>query len=114
MSGKHSRDKGARNEREFVNLHKEMGVDAERIPLSGANKGSFSGDVRIVGLIGECKVRRNGFKQLYDWLDHDDADFLVLRSDRKEWLIVIRFSLWERILRWLGLGKPYEERGLMA
>ena len=47
MGGKASRDKGANFEREIVNLHKSWGVDAERIPLSGAVKGNYSGDLKI-------------------------------------------------------------------
>ena len=47
MSGKASRDKGARREREFVKLLKKEGIKAERVPLSGACGGSYSGDIRL-------------------------------------------------------------------
>ena len=99
--GKASRDKGARRERELVHLFQEWGLKAERVPLSGAMKGSFAGDVDVYRidaespLCGECKARKDGFKQLYDWLDHDGADFLALKADRKPWLFVIP----ERIMR---------------
>jgi hypothetical protein len=33
-----SRRKGGRNEREIVNLHKELGVHSERYPLSGSSR----------------------------------------------------------------------------
>lgn len=36
--GKASRDKGARRERLVVELHRKIGVKAERVPLSGAMK----------------------------------------------------------------------------
>ncbi len=34
--GKASRDKGARRERQVVDLHRALGVKAERVPLPGA------------------------------------------------------------------------------
>lgn len=89
--GKFSRDKGARNERELVNLLRERGIHAERVPLSGAAHGSFSGD--IIATLGgrlqriECKVRADGFKQIYGWLDGNDI--LAIKRDRDEWLVVM-------------------------
>jgi hypothetical protein len=38
----------------------------------------------------EVKVRGNGFNRLYDWLEGND--FLVVRSDRKEPLVVLRMK----------------------
>ena len=89
--GKFSRAKGLRNERELVNLLRDRGIDAERVPLSGAAHGSFAGDV-IAPIHGqqkriECKVRATGFKTLYDWLS--DADILAVKRDRDEWLVVM-------------------------
>ena len=45
--GKMSRDKGARRERELVNIFKDNNIHAERVPLSGAAGGRFSGDVDV-------------------------------------------------------------------
>ena len=39
----------------------------------------------------EVKARGNGFRQLYEWLD--GADFLIVRQDRAEPLVVIPFRL---------------------
>lgn len=97
--GKMQRDKGARNERLFVEACKEAGLDAERIPLSGAVKGSFAGDVRVSGFLGEVKVRGSGFKQLYDWIDHDGADFLAVRADRQPWLVVMPFEVFQKLVK---------------
>lgn len=95
MPGKHSRNKGARFEREIVNTLKERGYLAERIPLSGA-MGSFKGDVQVkIGnrtLKFECKSLANGFKFLYSKLGDNDA--LILRADRQEALIVLKFDQW--------------------
>lgn len=99
MSGRRSRNKGNRRERELVEVIKDCGYEAERVPLSGAAGGSFGGDV-IANFGGddwklECKARAEGWKQLYSWLDGVDA--VALKADRKEWLVVM--PLWQ----WLEL-----------
>lgn len=92
MSGKRSRDKGARGERHLVNYLQGHAFAAERVPLSGASGGSFKGDVSVP--IGgadrrlEVKVRADGFRELYGWLDDNFA--LVLKADRRETLVVLR------------------------
>lgn len=80
--GKRSRNKGARGEREVARL-----LGGERVPLSGASGGSFTGDVRALELLWEVKLRGNGFRQLYRWLEGVDA--LAVRADRQEWLAVM-------------------------
>ena len=81
--GKASRDKGARAEREIAKL-----LGGERVPLSGAAGGSYTGDVIAPHLgRGEVKIRARGFKQLYGWLDGND--FLAIRADRKDWLVIM-------------------------
>lgn len=95
MGGKASRDKGARGERDLVHRLRAYGFLAERVPLSGAAGGQFSGDLRI-GVAGrqlscEVKVRGDGFKQLYGWLG--DNHCLVVRADRKQPLLVIPLEL---------------------
>lgn len=82
-SGRAPRRKGAHAEREFARL-----VGGRRVPLSGSAGGDFGGDVEWPGVgRGEVKRRKDGFKQLYTWLD--GKDFLALRADRKEWLVVM-------------------------
>mgnify|MGYP004405454027 FL=1 len=99
--GKMSRDKGARRERELVNIFKDNNIHAERVPLSGAAGGRFSGDVDIYingkseqPLVAELKARANGsgFVQLERWLGENDL--LVLWRDRQEPLVVQTLSNW--------------------
>ena len=50
MSGARHRQKGNRIERELVQRHKDIGVHAERYPLSGASRFRGSGhDIDIYG-----------------------------------------------------------------
>jgi len=93
--GRESRDKGLRAERAIVRLLQERGFAAERVPLSGAARGRFGGDVSVP-LLGrdlrcEVKCRGGGFRRLYDWLD--GADALILRADRRGLLVVIPIEL---------------------
>jgi hypothetical protein len=89
MSGRKSRDKGQRREREFAKL-----IQGERIPLSGAAGGRFGNDVEGLGLKFEVKARKNGFQTLYKWLEdeREKPDALALKADRKDWLVVMKLD----------------------
>jgi hypothetical protein len=88
--GKKSRDKGYRLEHELVLKLNEMGFKAERVPLSGGAGGSFTGDLIINGKKAEVKGRAAGFKEIYKWLE--PVDYLFIRADRQEWLVVMRLK----------------------
>jgi Holliday junction resolvase len=53
MSGRRSRDKGARSERALVKFLQNAGFAAERVPLSGATGGRYVGDVPVPLLGGD-------------------------------------------------------------
>jgi len=96
MSGGRSpRQKGNRAERALVAYLQDRGFAAERVPLSGSAGGSYLGDL-TVPLLGadrtvEVKVRSNGFRELYRWLEA--RDLLIVRADRHEPLVVIPLRL---------------------
>lgn len=105
--GKPSRDKGARRERQIVEMHRELGVKAERVPLSGAAKfrNTEKSDVDVypfgpdlAPFVTEVKARANGegFVQLERWLGENDALFLV--RDRAEPLVVLPWETWASLL----------------
>jgi hypothetical protein len=101
MSGdRASREKGNRTERAIVGLQQEQGPATERVPLSGAARGRFGGDIGVPvlsrDLRGEAKCRSNGFNRLYEWLE--GRDFFFLRADRKPLLVVIKLELAAEIL----------------
>lgn len=90
--GRSQRDKGLRAEREFARI-----IGGERVPLSGAAGGRFVGDViDSDGRRWEVKVRKDGFKMLYKWIEN--VDFLAIRSDRSEWLVVLRIDDYLRLV----------------
>jgi len=92
--GKPSRDKGALFERHLVHLLQDAGMAAERVPLSGAAGGSFAGDISVPFLGQdhrfEAKIRADGFKEIYRWLDKHKG--LFLRADRRDALVVLRMA----------------------
>jgi Holliday junction resolvase len=103
---KRSRDKGARVEREIVNRHKQIGIYAEKVPLSGASHYQKNGadvDVYAFGrdeapIIAEVKARKSGsgFTTLEKWLGDNDA--LFLRRDNADPIVVLPFRIWARLI----------------
>ena len=94
-----ARQKGDRIEREIVHLHEKMGVPAQRVPLSGAAGGHFSGDVWIGDMKAEIKARANGegFITLEKWLGENDM--LFLRRDRKTPLVVLPWNTYAELIK---------------
>lgn len=93
--GRRSRDKGDRTERALVKYLQQVGFAAERVPLSGSARGRFGGDLSVP-LLGidrraEAKCRADGFRELYRWLG--GVDFLIIRADRRDPLVVLPLKL---------------------
>jgi hypothetical protein len=91
--------KGSRIERELVQLHRGAGIPAERVPLSGAAGGTFSGDLRVAGgMRAEVKARASGegFRVLERWLG--EMDLLFLRRDRSKPLVVMPWTVYEQLM----------------
>jgi hypothetical protein len=93
--GRASRQKGNRVERALVHALQDAGFAAERVPLSGAARGRFGGDLSVPLLGRDCRVevkaRGQGFRQLYSWLD--GADLLIVRADHCKPLVVLPLEL---------------------
>jgi hypothetical protein len=106
MSGARHRRKGDRVERELVHQHTDIGIEAERYPLSGASRFRGSGhdlDIYAFGpdeapLVAEVKARKDGsgFATLERWLG--DYDVLFLRRDHAEPLAVLPWRAWARLV----------------
>jgi len=86
-----SRDKGARTERAIVRLLQERGFAAEKV--AGLYKPGHDISVPLLGIKRrvEVKCRGDGFRKLYHWLD--GAEFLIVKGDRRDPLVVIPFRL---------------------
>ena len=103
MSGAKHKRKGDRVERELVKAHEDIGVPAERVPMSGAVGGSYSDDIVLKlsdgDLRGEVKARKGGagFVTLERWLG--EAGVLFLKRDRQEPIVVLPWRTWTRMLK---------------
>ena len=98
--GKPSRDKGLRVEREIVNACHEVGIKAERVPLSGAAGGSYTGDLMLCDKFRcEVKARREGagFRLLYQWKSLNDI--LIVKQDRSVPLFVMDLDTLSRLMK---------------
>lgn len=103
--GRASRQKGDRGELAIVKLHLDLGIHAERVPLSGAVRYQGNGsdvDVYAFGrdaapIVCEVKARRGdaGFKTVEAWLS--DADALFIKRDRQQPLVVLPWRVWARL-----------------
>lgn len=98
--GKHSKRKGYGFERETVNLLRDYGLEAQRVPLSGA--GLEKGDLTVragFGPVyrGECKRRA----ALPVWIENalGENDFMAMRADKGETLIVVRLPFFAELLQ---------------
>lgn len=106
--GKRAKRKGYAGENEIVKLLQKYGIEAERVPLSGALKGKLSGDINCTIKGQEKKIeskrRKDGFKQLYKYLEQDDCEYVFMRADRKDWIVAMTFD------EWLDLVKDTESQ----
>jgi Holliday junction resolvase len=106
MSGARHRRKGDAIEREIVHRHVEIGIHAERYPLSGASRFRGSGhdiDIYVDGrdaapFVAEVKGRKSGggFVQLERWLS--DYDALFLRRNRSDPLVLLPWRVWSKLI----------------
>ena len=104
---RYEREKGARIEREIVEMHKELGVYAERVPLSGATRfrgASYDVDIYPWGksrvkLSAEVKARGNGagFTLLERWLANHDC--LFLRKNNAKPMVLVPWHIWAHLMK---------------
>jgi len=92
--GKFSRDKGYRTENNVRKAALINDLKAYRVPLSGG--GAIKGDIVINNGVEEwvleVKCRKDGFKTIYDWIDDDDNDALIIKADNKPELAVLNMK----------------------
>jgi hypothetical protein len=91
MSGRRPRDKGARTERAIVRLLQAQGIGATKISHAWCAGADLRVQLLGVDRAVEVKCRAAAFNQIYAWLDNRDA--LIIKSDRKQPLVVVRLSL---------------------
>lgn len=123
MSGKRSRSKGARVERNMVALLESMDIRAQRVPLSGAVGGADPGDdlagqfrddllCRYNGwqFRAEVKARAkaDGWKTIKDWLGASDA--LLLVEDRQKPLVVLPWASFQRLTGMINAQRENREQ----
>lgn len=96
--GKRSKKKGYEGEREVVELLKKYGINAERVPLSGALKSEkYSCDVHITDIDKrvEVKRRKSGMKTIQKWLNEDKhSNYIFFREDgdKDGWVVIMPYT----------------------
>ncbi len=88
-----NRKRGYELERSCTQFWKEQGAEVQRVLSSGAYKhysDDLAGDIKLGPYVVEAKRKKSGFKFLYDALDQDDVnDMLVLKQDRHRRIYVL-------------------------
>lgn len=106
MSGRSSRSKGARGELELCKILQEHGIDAQRVPRSGADKTlPWGGDIRGVEALGfHFEVKRQERLNLHAALNqakndcHEGQDYLVaFRRSREPWYVCMELEAFLRL-----------------
>ena len=89
-----ARQKGARGEREVVEILTEMGFEAEKLSRSG-----YTGpDILVNGHLAEVKFQDSMSGVDWKWLDQtSEAEFLFKRPAGKEWLVVMDIETFAKI-----------------
>jgi hypothetical protein len=94
-----SKAKGTRAENHIVKLHADLGVEAERMPLSGSLGGKYADDVVLPYGRGEVKARRDaaGWQTLKKWMKGCASMFL--KEDRVPPLVVLRWDIYADLVQ---------------
>lgn len=95
--------KGTGYENEIRDKLIDLGLEAARVPRSGAEPG-YPGDVRFRlpgsegDLLGECKRRKgtSGFATIKRWIG--DHDVLFTRADHDETFVHMPWRTWVRLI----------------
>lgn len=91
-----SKKKGYEGEREVVALLNKYGIEAERVPLSGALKSErYSCDVVLPNNKRiEVKRRKSGLKTIKKWLEEDkNSNYVFFREDGDSdgWIVIMPY-----------------------
>lgn len=114
-AGKRARSSGARMEREAIQELAALGVQIEKLPVSGRGRArGRGGDAHVEGLGRvEIKGRAGGFRTIYRWLG--DYFGLIVRAKaepgqaKPDWLAVIRAKDLGRIIQLAQLPEEIRE-----
>ena len=87
MSGRRSRDKGAHIERAIAKVLQGDGVAATKIGRAYQPGHDIVPSLTGRDLCVEVKVRADGFRELYSWVNQRDV--LIVKADRQELLVVV-------------------------
>ena len=101
-----NKQRGYELERETVLFWESLGAVVKRVFGSGAHKHAgedFEGDIKLGPYTVEAKRKKSGYKFLYDALDQDASDLLVVRQDRARRLYVLEERTLVDLMRRAGI-----------
>ncbi len=101
--GKAAKRKGSRVELDIVKMLKGYIKNIRKTPLSGAldyseYKGDLVGEIDDRKVKFEVKARKDGFKFLYNNLEKDNVNYLVVKADRRAPLVIMSIDEFKLLL----------------
>jgi len=95
--------KGTYHENWFVKWLKEIGIQAKRVPLSGALGGEYSGDIHLKvngrKLVGEVKYRdKSNFPSPFKVLEGRDIAFYKRRTGTPQTLVIMSGDQFKQLM----------------
>lgn len=97
-----NKQRGYELEAETVKFWQSLGVACARVFASGAHKVSLgeehAGDIVLAGFRVEAKRKKSGFKFLYDALDQDTSDIVVVKQDRHRRIYIMEEATLQKLI----------------
>lgn len=93
-----SKNKGYKGEKEVEKALSDTGVQVFRDGRSH-KRDIYLWPHTAMEQVAEVKMRADGFKEIYKWIE--GADLLFIRRDHDEWLVVMRmpkFKTWLHVI----------------
>ena len=81
----------------MVRILTAAGISAYRLAPPGD-------DLIVAGVTAEVKRRKDGFRELYKWLE--SAGVLFMRADRKGWIVAMPIERYKELMSWNGKSPP--------
>ena len=102
--GNKNKQKGSYHERWFIKWLKDQGIEAKKVPLSGALGGEYSGDIHLPSLVGrnlvvEVKYRTtSSFPNAFKVLEGRDMALYKRKTGEQKVCVILSEDLFKEMI----------------
>ncbi|SHF23636.1 hypothetical protein SAMN05444392_11176 [Seinonella peptonophila] len=87
-----------KSQKERAEIEFAKRIKGEIVPHFEVAGGTYKWKINGLGISWGVKDRKNGFKMLNSWLDEDN-EALALKGHKKEWLVCMKLSTLQELLK---------------